>query len=51
LAVSNYVAYILAFHTSLGPKGVFAAIPIAETVIAIVGVALFRKGRWKLKRI
>ena len=45
------VAYLLAFRTSLGPKGVFYAIPLAETVIAIVGVALFRQGRWKKKRI
>jgi putative MATE family efflux protein len=45
------VAYWLAFHTSLGPKGVFAAIPIAETAIAVVGVILFRRGRWKGKQI
>ena len=45
------LAYLLAFRTPLGPKGVFAAIPIAETAIAIVGVALFRQGRWKKKRI
>ena len=45
------VAYLLAFRTSLGPKGVFYAIPIAETAIAIVSVALFRQGRWKKKRI
>jgi len=45
------VAYLLSFQTSLGPKGVFAAIPIAETAIAIVGVILFRRGRWKSKKI
>ena len=45
------VAYGLAFRTPLGPKGVFAAIPIAETAIAIVGVTLFRQGRWKKMRI
>lgn len=45
------VAYLLSFHTMLGPNGVFAAIPIAETAIAIVGVTLFRRGRWKLKKI
>jgi len=45
------IAYALAFSTSLGPNGAFAAIPIAETAIAIVGVTLFRQGRWKLKRI
>src|SRR5215510_8434233 len=42
------VAYLLASRTSLGPQGVFYAIPIAETAIAIVGVALFKRGRWKL---
>jgi putative MATE family efflux protein len=45
------VAYLLASRTSLGPQGVFYAIPIAETAIAILGVALFRQGRWKKKRI
>jgi putative MATE family efflux protein len=45
------VAYVLAFQTSLGSKGVFGAIPIAETAIAVVGVMLFRLGRWKTKRI
>jgi putative MATE family efflux protein len=45
------VAYLLAYRVPLGPKGVFAAIPIAETAIAIVGVTLFRRGRWKKKRI
>jgi MATE family, multidrug efflux pump len=45
------LAYSLAFHTRLGSKGVFAAIPIAETVIAILGVTLFRRGNWKKKKI
>jgi putative MATE family efflux protein len=45
------VAYLLAFRTSLGPRGVFAAVPIAETAITIVAVTLFRQGRWKLKKI
>ena len=45
------LAYFLAFRTSLGSTGVFAAIPIAETAIAIVGVTLFRRGHWKKKRI
>jgi putative MATE family efflux protein len=45
------VAYFLAFRTSLATQGVFAAIPIAETAIAIVGVILFRRGRWKNQQI
>jgi Na+-driven multidrug efflux pump len=45
------MAYFLAFRMNLGPTGVFAAIPIAETAIAIIGVTLFRRGRWKMKKI
>jgi Na+-driven multidrug efflux pump len=45
------LAYFLSFHTSLGVRGVFAAVPAAETLIAIIGVTLFRRGRWKLKKI
>jgi putative MATE family efflux protein len=45
------VAYALAFPAALGPTGVFAAIPIAETAIAIVGMILFRRGHWKKKQI
>ena len=45
------MAYFLAFRMNLGPTGVFAAIPIAETAIAVIGVTLFRRGRWKTKKI
>lgn len=45
------LAYILAKTTSLGINGVFIAIPIAETGIAIAGFILFKRGRWKLKQV
>jgi MATE family, multidrug efflux pump len=45
------VAYYLSFRTTLGPNGIFAAIPLAETAIAIVSVTLFRRGHWKKKQI
>lgn len=45
------LAYFLATHTSYGAKGVFLAIPIAESLLAIIGILTFRKGRWKLKQI
>jgi len=45
------LAYVLTFHAKLGPSGAFAAIPIAETAIAVLGVTLFRRGRWKTKKI
>ncbi len=45
------LAYTLAKTFSLGPVGVFAAIPIAETAISIAAYILFKKGKWKLKKI
>jgi putative MATE family efflux protein len=45
------LAYVLAITLGLGPMGVFLAIPIAETAIAIAGIILFRKGKWKKVKI
>jgi putative MATE family efflux protein len=41
------LAYLLAKYYSMGPTGVFIAIPVAESAITIVAIILFRKGRWK----
>jgi len=41
------IAWILAFHTSLGPRGVFIAVVIGDTLLAITSILLFRRGRWK----
>ena len=41
------IAYILAIVLKAGPVGVFWAITTAEILVAIVGVVLFRKGKWK----
>ncbi len=45
------LAWMLAIVLQMGPRGVFAAIPIAETAIAIAAYMLFRKGKWKSKVI
>lgn len=45
------VAYALAHRTSLGPAGVFWSIAIAYSTMALVSVVLFRRGRWKFKRV
>jgi Na+-driven multidrug efflux pump len=37
----------LAFGLEMGPLGVFLAITIAESVVAVVGIVMFRRGRWK----
>lgn len=43
------LAYVLAYHFGFGPQGVFWAITIAFSVLAIVATVLFRRGKWKLK--
>lgn len=45
------LAFLLAKHFEMGPTGVFIAIPVAETGIAIAGYLLFKKGRWKTIKV
>ncbi len=41
------LAWFLAYRVGLGPDGVFAAVTIAFSAIAVLAAWLFRKGRWK----
>ncbi len=41
------LAWWLSIHTRWGVEGMFIAIVIAEMLIAITSVILFRRGRWK----
>jgi putative MATE family efflux protein len=43
------LAYALAHLAGFGPTGVFATITIAESLITVVGMLVFRRGRWKLR--
>ncbi|MBI4874815.1 MAG: MATE family efflux transporter [Acidobacteria bacterium] len=45
------LAWALARVLGMGPTGVFLAIPIAESAFTVVAMLLFRRGRWKTKRI
>jgi Na+-driven multidrug efflux pump len=45
------LAFLLAKHFNMGPTGVFIAIPVAETGIAIAGYILFKKGKWKTVKV
>jgi putative MATE family efflux protein len=45
------LAYFLALTLKMGPLGVFLAIPISETALAIAGIIWFRRGRWKTVKI
>lgn len=45
------LAWFLAHRTSLGVDGVFASIPIADTVMTVLSLMVFARGDWKLRRI
>jgi len=45
------LAYLLARHAGLGPQGVALAVMIAFSTLAVVSAVIFRRGRWKLRRV
>lgn len=45
------MAYLLAMGTDLGITGVYMAMTVAESLIAVVGVLVFRRGRWRTRKI
>ncbi len=45
------LAYTLALWFGLGAKGVFLAVTIAESVLAVVAMLAFRRGKWKEMKI
>jgi Na+-driven multidrug efflux pump len=42
---------IVAKHIAIGPAGVFWAIALVYSRSAVVGVVLFRRGKWKEKEV
>jgi putative MATE family efflux protein len=45
------LAYVLSHRAGLGARGVFAAIAIAFSTLAVVSSILFRRGKWKEKKV
>jgi Na+-driven multidrug efflux pump len=45
------LAYVLSKVFGLGPRGVFLAIMIAFSTLAIVSALLFRRGKWKRQKV
>jgi putative MATE family efflux protein len=41
------LAWFLAFKAGLGPNGIFLAIAIAQSTLALSAMAVFRRGKWK----
>ena len=42
------LAWLLAHRLQLGPDGVFVAITVAFSTVAVVSAVLFRRGRWRV---
>ncbi|HEX2683258.1 MAG TPA: MATE family efflux transporter [Ferruginibacter sp.] len=45
------LAYFMSKYLEMGTAGVYIAIGVAETVLAIVGIIIFRKGNWKMVKV
>ena len=45
------VAYVLAMKFHFGPNGAYYGILTAETLLAVIAIYVFRKGRWKEKMV
>ncbi|HQV67234.1 MAG TPA: MATE family efflux transporter, partial [Saprospiraceae bacterium] len=41
------LAYYFMYYTDFGLESIFAAVPLAETGIAIAAFYVFRSGKWK----
>lgn len=44
-------AYVVHRYTSLGIVGIFIAVPLAETIMALSVYLLFRRGKWKTVKV
>ncbi len=45
------LAWLLSQQMGLGPRGVFLAITVAFSTLAVVSAIVFRRGRWKTRRL
>jgi putative MATE family efflux protein len=45
------LAWFLAKRMGMGPRGVFVAITAAFSTLAVVSALIFRRGRWKTRRV
>ncbi|MBV9241871.1 MAG: MATE family efflux transporter [Acidobacteria bacterium] len=45
------LAYLLAYRFEMGPKGVFWAITLAFSLLAVVAGLMFKRGRWKKVKV
>ena len=43
------LAYVLSIRLGMGPRGVFVAITVAFSTLAVASALVFRRGKWKAK--
>jgi putative MATE family efflux protein len=45
------LAWLLAIQLQMGPQGVFIAMTVAFSTLAIIGSVMFRRGNWKTRHV
>lgn len=45
------LAYVLAMQLEWGPAGVYTAIVLAESMLAVISIFVFRRGTWKKMQV
>ena len=45
------LAYVLSGPLGMGPQGVYIAIMLAFSSLAVVAAVLFRRGKWKTRAV
>ena len=45
------MAYWLATSVGMGPNGVFTAIVLSESALTVLGVLVFRRGKWRTQEV
>jgi putative MATE family efflux protein len=45
------IAWVLSKPLGLGPVGVFISVPVSFTLLTVWSAVLFRRGKWKLKKV
>lgn len=50
-AIEIPLAYLLAKKLALGPEGVYISVAFSESLLAIIGVIVFKRGKWKMKKV
>jgi putative MATE family efflux protein len=45
------LAFLLSMKFHIGPNGAYYAILVAEILLSLIGIYIFKKGKWKLKMV